>query len=456
MKDYNNVYKGEIIDIVDSLKKGHFSVFCGAGATADSTGVTWKDLFKKALSVLDKDVTDYYRLAEYYKLQYGRNKLITEVSSAFSKINSSKHIEHLLNLPMFSYWTTNFDCIIEQMISSKTNVIPSVIYDSKNVIKLNEDKRYKVFKMNGSITDGDSMVLTSSDYEAYKFTQKPLVEFLKRELVLNTFLFVGYSFDDNLVLSCLSENKKHFPSLDNYHYRIEKKQLDHSNFQEIEKKYFEENYNIKTIFVDTYDEIDELIDFLHLEYKKNNVYISGSFRNLSVKEENYANDLCKEIVEKLFAQDLTIHSGDGKRLGSYIITNATKHLMNNNGFIQNKLKIMPYIDHSFKSKQANHVDRVKLIDEMIADSSVSIFMYGQSEDGGVSDGVMQEYYQSREQGKILIPIPTTGYAAEAIFNDMKERGLPGYLEKYDCILANEKDIEKLVKTVLEIINISTM
>lgn len=121
-------YLLEIKNIVDSLHKNQLAVFCGAGATADATGITWSDLFKVALQEIDKDVNDCYKLAEYYQLLYGRSKLVNAVSNTFSGRASSKHIKHLLKLPIYEFWTTNFDCIIEEMIMDETKISPSVIY----------------------------------------------------------------------------------------------------------------------------------------------------------------------------------------------------------------------------------------------------------------------------------------------------------------------------------------
>lgn len=452
--EYFRDYTPETENIVDSIQKNQLALFCGSGATADATDATWTELFKQELKVIDKDVSNYYRLAEYYQLHYGKNKLINAVTNIFSNKKESIHIQHLLQLPIYEFWTTNFDRIIEDMIADKTNIIPAVIYNSENLIKINENTKYKIFKMNGSITDIGSMVLTSSDYEKYEQTQAPFIEFLKRALILNTFLFIGYSFEDNLVLKCLADNKKYFSSIRHYHYRFAKKEKEHKIFQEIEQKYFENNYNIKTIFVNTYDEIDAFIEHVYKKYKSKNVYISGSFRNLDSNEEDYANMLCKELVEKLLDGGYNIYSGDGKRLGSYIISNATKKLISGNDFNRGRLTIMPYIDHTFKSKRADDSDRIKLVQDMIKDCSVSIFLYGQSEDGGSSNGVLVEYQEAHNKKMLTIPIPTTGFAAKQIYSEMKLRGLPGYLEKYTEAMETEKDPVRIVKVIMEIININ--
>jgi hypothetical protein len=44
--------------------------------------------------------------------------------------------------------------------------------------------------------------------------------FLKKELVSNTFLFIGYSFSDALVLDCLSSISEFLGDVVGYHYAI--------------------------------------------------------------------------------------------------------------------------------------------------------------------------------------------------------------------------------------------
>lgn len=182
MSEDNKLYSENMIyieDIVDSMRKNSFTFFCGSGATADATGATWTDLFKKELEVIDKEESDCYRLAQYYEQHFGREKLINHITNIFSRKNESKHINALLQLPVYEFWTTNYDKIIENTIENKTNLLPSIIYNSQNLVKINENKKYKVFKMNGSISDSRSMVVTSNDYSNYKKSQCVLIEFFK-------------------------------------------------------------------------------------------------------------------------------------------------------------------------------------------------------------------------------------------------------------------------------------
>lgn len=456
---FYNEYKMEIGSIVEKLRNNQIAFFCGAGAVSDFTKITWKDLFDGSLDLDNTDIFDYYKLASYYELVKDRATLLQTVTDKFNKKpnnqNFSKHIKNLLKLPITEFWTTNYDDIIETMIENKIGIKPSVIYNSKNLSRYKENKKYKVYKLNGSIEDLDSLVVTEEDYNNYYYKQKLLFEHLKKELVLKSFVFLGYSFADKLVLDCLTEINQVFDKSSNVHYRIAVKDNNKKNFQKLENDYFFKYYNIKTIYVNSFDEIDDLLEHIYALYKMKNVFISGSFRNLTPEQEDRANNLCKELVSNLIKNGYNIYTGDGRRLGSYIISNATKELAEKSVmYMQERLKIMPYIDHTFTNKSADHPDRIAHINRMIEDCSASIFLYGQSKDDKPSQGVIEEYNQSKINKLKIIPVASTGFAAEKILDDMEfHLEVPHYLEVYKDRLKDEKlCVEKIAKLIIEILN----
>lgn len=459
MGKYYKDYKSDIQSIVDKLRSNQIGIFCGSGAVADFTGVKWKDLFDKKPELNDVKIDNYYKLASYYELIADRSTLVSSITTKFGrKPNSneySEHIKNLLNLPVYEFWTTNFDEAIETMIENKIGIQPSIIYNSKNLSKYKENKKYKVYKLNGSISDSDSLVLIEEDYNNYYYKQKLLFEHLKKELILKSFIFIGYSFADKLILDCLTEIKQVFDKSSNIHYRLSVNKKDKEQIQKLESNYFHHYYNIKTIYVDSYEEIDDFLKHLYAAYKKKNVFISGSFRDFTSEKEDRANNLCKALVNKLIDNGYNIYTGDGKRLGSYIISNATKKLAQNSAmYMQERLKIMPYIDHTFKGKSADDPERVKYIQEMIKDCSTSIFMYGQYKGTDYSKGVYEEYKQSKLNGLNIIPISSTGYAAQKILEDMESCfAVPGYLEKYtEALKDTDREVDQVADIVIEILN----
>lgn len=65
----------------------------------------------------------------------------------------------------------------------------------------------------------------------------------------------------------------------------------------------------------------------------------------------------------------------------------------------------------------------------------------------IADGCLQEYEIAKKNRRVIIPIGSTGDAAEIKDN---KTDYP-YLEKYLDILGTETDIDKIVSAVIEIV-----
>ena len=94
---------------------------------------------------------------------------------------------------------------------------------------------------------------------------------------------------------------------------------------------------------------------------------------------------------------------------------------------------------------------------MISKTGISIFMFSQKYEQNEkcvvnADGCMEEFRISKINNNIIIPIGSTGYAAYDIWEEVKESiDKYPYLSDFIDLLGSEKDIKKIVSTVLEIV-----
>lgn len=437
-------------DMINSIIEQRLCIFCGSGATADVNNITWSDLLKAELNLLpDSYNTDYYRVAKYYELNFGREKLVNNVIKMLNKSSNSKHISKLIQLPILEFWTTNFDTIIEDMIISKYGKA-NVVYNKHNLFQINEE--HTIYKMNGTIKDSHSLILTTDDYSQYFKTQEPLVNCLKNKLITKSFLFVGYSFNDNLILKCLDDiNNANLPQ-SHYHYRFVKYNIEKEPLLLNEQKYFENTYKIKTIYVNDYNEIDDIIDYIKSKLDLKNVFISGSFYELDSKEKDRANMICNKLTSELIKKGYIIHTGNGRNLGSYIISNVAINSINNNFRMNDKLKIKQLISHDFfKVKNQKKKEHKKTINLMLNDCGIIIFLYGQYKDNRISQGVLAEYTEAKKRNMILIPIPSTNYAARYLFNNEIKDKQMNYIIKFKDELINAYSPEDIINVILKIL-----
>ena len=141
------------------------------------------------------------------------------------------------------------------------------------------NKNINIFKLNGDIDNLKHAVITKKDLEEYFEKHRLLLSFFKRELVVKSFLIIGYSFTDSLILSCISELSQAFDGEHPYHYTIMKKsnEPDFINFVSD----LEIRYHIKTLLIEDYDEIKEILRDINYYTNQYNVFISGSYRGNS-------------------------------------------------------------------------------------------------------------------------------------------------------------------------------
>lgn len=201
------------------------SLFVGAGASADIGYPSWYNLFKplaKELGMTLDESTNYYRLAQYYSNKFGRAELRKRINDIINKNEfHSPLINELIDIGFTNIWTTNYDNVLENNYRSR-NILFNKVFRDADLSNIELNKRINIYKMNGDITNLDGIVATQKDYEEYSDNHRMMLMFFKRELISSTFLFIGYSFSDYLVMDCLSEITRYLGDAAPYHYTIMK------------------------------------------------------------------------------------------------------------------------------------------------------------------------------------------------------------------------------------------
>ena len=142
--------------------------------------------------------TDLVSLAQYHcnKNLSNRGKINQLLINEFSA-NASPTINHeiLARLPISTYWTTNYDKLIENSIAH-AGKIPDTKYRNKQLTYTKPKRDAVVYKMHGDADHPDEAVLTKDDYERYHVKMQPFLNALSGDLISKTFLFLGFSFTD--------------------------------------------------------------------------------------------------------------------------------------------------------------------------------------------------------------------------------------------------------------------
>lgn len=442
-----------IRDFAESIKSGSGALFLGAGLSASSGLPTWKELlrpFAETLSIdIDNSNLTLYDIAQICENEKGVNlrNQVKEKINTIPQDNSS--LEIITKLPCKSIWTTNYDCFLEDAFR-KNGVSPNIISTEKDLTSIKSDKRVSIFKLNGDIRSfNTSAVITKVDYEKYSKTHSLMQSFLKKELITHSFLFIGYSFSDNLILSSLASIRESLEGCDHMtqHYAILKRETT-PEFQYVVKN-LERNYNIKTIVINEYDEIPKILNLIKYYSDRNNIFISGAFRSGNNEELEKVNTFCQKLALGISGKNYRIINGYGFKVGYYIACALTNEMIKKSYVsLQDKMLMYPFNEHASADEKTRHREF------MISKANVALFIYGSSED---DSGIMEEFRIAQEKGLAIIPVGGTGGAAQKIYNYVRDNIIHyPYLEKeVDILGASNLDDPVYIQTILKCIDNAT-
>lgn len=203
-----------ILCYAQSLKNGCASVFLGSGLSRKSGYTGWAELLRKYAKKIGlnikKEQSDLISLAQYYvNSQQDSIELKKYICKVFAKSDDKKiNINHLLlsSLPLQSYWTTNYDTLVEQALEYRDLKYNKIVED-KDLRKNENTHPIWLYKMHGDVGKYNSIVITKQDYENYYDKYEMLLAKLKSEICTKTFLFLGYSISDPNIMHILADRK---------------------------------------------------------------------------------------------------------------------------------------------------------------------------------------------------------------------------------------------------------
>ncbi len=430
------------------------SLFVGAGASADIGYPSWYNLFKplaKELGMTLDESTNYYRLAQYYSNKFGRAELRKRINDIINKNEfHSPLINELIDIGFTNIWTTNYDNVLENNYRSR-NILFNKVFRDADLSNIELNKRINIYKMNGDITNLDGIVATQKDYEEYSDNHRMMLMFFKRELISSTFLFIGYSFSDYLVMDCLSEITRYLGDAAPYHYTIMKENKNDPYFNHFIND-LESRYHIRVLLVSEYTEIFKVLSELNKRIRNKRVFISGAFRSFDLGIDEYSHSLARSITSHLLANDYRIVNGIGRHFGTHIIGYANEYLAKKG--IKDKEKyiiVRPFVGLGEKSLE----DKKRMREEIIGECGSVIFVFGDynANSPNPNSGVKEEFEISLKNHKTIIPIAYPGMRSEIIWNQMKSNITQyPYLEKSIDLLTSKCDTEVLAKIIIHILD----
>lgn len=475
MKKFAMETENFIRNYTQSVLSGDAAVFIGAGLSREAGYLGWTDLLRdKAVEIgldVDKENSDLISLAQYYLNNKRQRTQINESIRNFfapRKDINPTHTHMLLSaLPIRSYWTTNYDRLIEKTFELR-GVSCRAHFSDENLSISTDNAQIILHKMHGDVENPNSAIIAKEDYEKYDDTHEMMLAKFKGEMCSKTFLFLGYSFSDPNIHHILARIRKVFDKHAKQHYCIMKRVAKRENgkkTKEYEYKLIKQNhqildfknYGVNVILVDDYSEINDILSEIKRRVYMKNVFICGAYEDETVNKDKIA-QLGTTLATWLVERGFKIFSGFGKNFGGHIVKGAFDGCTLGEGKDFNKhVSLFPF-PYNVKLPPDERVKLyTRLRENMIAPTQITIVICGEKKDdkGNLipSPGVIEEVKISQNQGNLIIPIGVSGGAAKIVWEEMKNCPDKGYKEA-DFNLLNQEwtSYNKIYESIQRIIS----
>ena len=451
------------------------AIFAGAGLSIPAGMVNWKTLMRTIAHDVGLDVAkedDLVALAQYHVNKSGvRHKINQALITEFSdRAKATKNHSILASLPIRTYWTTNFDHLIEDALRASGKK-PDVKSSVANLATTKHLRDSIVYKMHGDVDHPDDAVITKDDYETYHTKRQLFSTALQGDLVSKTFLFVGFSFNDpnlNYILgrirTLLGVNqrqhyallrrvqRKDFPSTSPYVYARAKQEL---QVQDLTR------YGIQGVLVDQYKDYTEIFERIARRYKRKRVFVSGGAHTYEPWTPPAAEKLIAGIGYALAKGNFGVVSGFGEGVGSPLLNGMLNSFDGEDAPQLGEHLVLRPFPLGIKDPVERKRRWTAYRKDMLAQAGIALFLFGNKRaDSGdivMSDGMEEEFKLAVENNIAVIPVGCTGSTAAELHKRVMHDFVFYFpnqprLKKYFRLLGKTKNPDKVVKTIMDLIS----
>lgn len=416
------------------VEEGNAAIFVGAGLSRPAGFVDWRMLLKSVAEELGLDIekeSNLVALAQYYcNERFGNrsdiSRLLLEEFTRDAEVTPNHRI--LARLPIFTYWTTNYDQLIERALE-EAGKKPDVKYTIGHLSLTLPRRDAIVYKMHGDISDPGKTILIKDDYEKYHLSGQAFITALTGDLISKTFLFLGFSFSDPNIDYVLSRIRASYAENMRTHYCFMKR-LDDKDFPDPATLAYKSRqqtlfiddlrrFNIQTLLLDSYDQITEVLGRVERVYKSRSVLISGAAHEWGDWTSERARRFIRGLGKTLVGKDYRIVSGFGYGVGSSVISGALERIYaTRSSKTDDQLILRPFPQDAVG--ELSWPDLLKRYRDDLTDyAGAAVFLFGnklERDQVVLSDGVAQEFEIAREKGLALIPVGATGFMARQLWD----------------------------------------
>lgn len=426
-------------EFTKELHSRNAAAFIGAGFSMSAGYLNWQELLKGVVTDLGLDPKkeqDLVSVAQYSVNKAGGNRSgLTRTilqNTGIAKMPTNGH-RILASLPIHTFWTTNYDKLIETSLEDAKKV-PDVKHTPDQLSTTRPDRDVIVYKMHGDVGDPTSAVICKDDYERYPFKMGQFASMLKGDLIEKTFLFIGFSFTDPNIDFILSRVRAVLDENQREHYCIQKKiarntgeTMKDFHYRQLKQDYFIRDLkrkNIQTVEVDTYEDIPLLLEKVATRFKRSSIFVSGAAVEFDAWKPGAADSFLYDLGVSLSEEKNRIITGSGIGIGGPVINGALENLDKEGVAISEERLMMRPFPHTASGRPASKGRWTSYRKSMIENAGIAIFLFGNKRDpsGKVveSVGMREEFDLCTDAGVVPLPVGATGYMAETLWKEVDE------------------------------------
>jgi len=258
-------------DLAAEIANNECVLFAGAGLSMQGGGPSWKELLRRTadefdydnpmIDVLDAEAGgqkfDYFDIFSDIVRENDKQEVHDFVARQLEDISLEEPVAELAEMPWYATFTTNYDTALERELRNRSR---------RNVQKVLTESDYPMsglpanllhVQLMGSVEkdpgNRGSMVLTGDEKRSALDSRSALFQRLETHAANLSFLFVGYSFEDDIFTDVLRGITANLGTPENTYYALFRSSLDQSD------RAFLESQNVVPIIGDLAEFSERLV-----------------------------------------------------------------------------------------------------------------------------------------------------------------------------------------------------
>ncbi len=423
-----------------ALSDRNAAVLVGAGLSIPAGLVNWKELMRSIAAEIELDVekeSDLVALAQYHLNERGGRQRINQtlVTEFSERADITENHRILARLPIETFWTTNYDHLIEEALR-ESGKRADIKITAQNLATTLPRRDAVVYKMHGDVSDPANAVITKDDYEAYGCTRRGQLfsTALRGDLVSKTFLCLGFSFSDpnlayilgriRILLEgnrrehyCLMRTvqRQDFKNVRDFQYARTKQELQIRDLR---------RYGIMGVMLDNFDQYTQTLKNLERRYRARQIFISGSAATYAPWSENESHRFLALLGKRLTESGMNVITGFGLGVGPHVINGVLDELeKEGTRNLSERLTLRPF-PFAITDPEKRKKRWTSYRQDMVSRAGVAVFVFGNKADpsGKIlpADGMFEEFEIACRSGLLVAPVGATGYVAECLHQKVSE------------------------------------